>query len=44
MTHKHCHQSCKGQSRTQHHSHTKLETFRPTDEALLLTKQSVAFY
>jgi len=44
MTHNHCHQSCKGESRTQHHSHTKLGLFRSTDEALLLSKQILAFY
>jgi len=44
MTHNHCHQSCKGESRTQHYSHTKLGTFRSTNDALLLTRQSLAFY
>jgi len=44
VTHNHCHQRCKGERRTQHHLHTKLGTFRSTDEALLLTKQSLAFY
>ena len=43
MTHNHCHQSCKSESRTQHHSHAKLGTFRSTTEALLLTRQSLAF-
>jgi len=41
---KHCHQSCKSESRTQHHSPTMLGTFRSTYEALLLTRQSLAFY
>jgi len=46
MTHNHCHQSesCKGESRNQRHSHTKLGTFRSTTMALLLTRQSLAFY
>jgi len=30
MTHNPCHQSCKGEIRTQDHPHTKLETFRST--------------
>jgi len=44
--HHHCHQSqsCKRESRTQHHSHTKLGTFRSTTKGLLLTRQSIAFY
>jgi len=44
MTHNQCHQSCKGESRTQDHSHTKLGTFRSTTKVLLLTQQSLAFY
>jgi len=44
MTHNHCHQSCKGESRTQHHSHTKLGTLHSTIKALLSTRQSLAFY
>jgi len=44
MTHNHCHQSCKGERRTQHHSHTKLGTFRSPTKALLLTRQSITFY
>ena len=44
MTHNQCHQSCKGESRTQDHSHTKLGTFRSTTKALLLIWQSLAFY
>jgi len=44
MTHNHRHQSCKGECRTQNHSHTKLGTFRSTTKALLLTTQSLAFY
>jgi len=44
MTHNHCNQSCKDESRIQHHSHTKLGTFRSTTKALLLTRQSLAFY
>ena len=34
MTHDHCHQSCKGESRTRDHSHTKLGTFRSTRESI----------
>jgi len=41
MTHNQCYQS---ESRTQHHSHTKLRTFHWTTKALLLTGQSLAFY
>jgi len=41
MTHN---QTCKGESRNQHYSQTKLGTFRSTNEALLLTRQSLAFY
>ena len=44
MTHNKCHQSCKGKSRTQDHSHTKLGTFRSTTKVLLLIGQSLAFY
>jgi len=44
MTHNHCHQSCKGESRTQHHSHTKLQRARSTTKVLLLPRQSLAFY
>jgi len=44
MMHNHCLQSCKGESRTQHHSHTKLGTFRSTNEALLLARQNLGFY
>jgi len=44
MTHNHCHQSSKGESRTQHHSHAKLGTVRSTTKALLLARQSLAFY
>jgi len=44
MTHNYCHQSCKGESRNQHHSRTKLGTFRSITKALLLTRQSLAFY
>jgi len=36
MTHNNCHQSCKGESRNQDHSHTKLGTFRSTAKVLLL--------
>ena len=44
MTHNQCHQSEKGESRTQDHSHTKLGTFRSTTKVLLLIWQSLAFY
>jgi len=46
MTHNYCHQSCTGESRNQHHSRTKLGTFRSAAKALLvlLTRQSLAFY
>jgi len=44
MTHNHCNQSCKDESPTQHHSHTKLGSFRSTTKALLLTRQILAFY
>ena len=44
MTHNQCHQSCKGESRTQNHSNTKLGTFRSTTKVLLLIWQSLAFY
>jgi len=44
MMHNHCLQSCKGDGRTQHHSHTKLGTFRSTNEALLLARQSLGLY
>jgi len=44
MMHHHCHQSCKGESRTHHHSHTKLGTFRSTAKKVLLIRQSLAFY
>jgi len=44
MTHNQCHQSCKGESRTQDHSHTKLGTFRSTTKMLLFIWQSLAFY
>jgi len=43
MTHNHFHQSCKVESQTHHHSHTKLRTFRSTTKVLLLTRQSLAF-
>ena len=44
MTHNQCHQSCKVESRTQDHSHTKLGTFRSTTKVWLLIWQSLAFY
>jgi len=44
MTHDQCHQSCKGESRTQDHLNTKLGSFRSTTKVLLLTWQSLAFY
>jgi len=44
MTHNHCHQRCKGESRTQDHSHTKLGKFRSTTKVLLFIWQSLAFY
>ena len=44
MMHNHFHQSCKVESQTQHHSHTKLRPFCSTTKALLLTRQSLAFY
>jgi len=44
MTHNHCHQSCKGESRIQLHSPTELRTFRSTIKALLIKGQSLAFY
>jgi len=44
MTHNHCHRICKGESRTQLHSHTKLGTFQLTNKASLLTVQSLALY
>jgi len=44
MTHNQCHQICKGESRTQDHSHAKLGTFRSTTKVLLLIWQSLAFY
>ena len=44
MTHNQCHQSCKGESRTQDHSHTKLGTFRSTTKVIMLVWQSLAFY
>jgi len=34
MTHNQCHQSCKGESRTQDHSHTKLGIFRSTTKVV----------
>jgi len=43
MTQNH-YESCKGKSRTQHHSHARLGTLRLTTKALLLTRQSLAFY
>jgi len=36
MPHNQCHQSYKGESPTQDHSHTKLGTFRSTTKVLLL--------
>jgi len=36
VTHNQCHLSCKGESRTQDHSHTKCGTFRSTTKVLLL--------
>jgi len=34
----------KGESRTQHHSHTKLRKFCSTTETLLSIRQGLAFY
>jgi len=44
MTNNQRHQSCKGESRNQDHSHSKLGRFRLTSEMLLLLRQSLAFY
>jgi len=44
MTHNQCHQSYKGKSRSQDHSHTKLGTFRSITKVLLLIWQSLACY
>jgi len=44
MTHNHCHQRCKGESRTKDHSRTKLGTLRSTTKVLLLMWQTLAFY
>jgi len=44
MTHNQCHQSCKGEGRTQDHWHTKLGTCRSTAMVLLVIWQSFTFY
>ena len=44
MTHNHCRQSCKGESRNQDHSQTKVGICRSTTKMLLLRRQSLAFY